>query len=59
MTDEQIWLLLHGSGWIKLWGKKENFDQSIFRRLMKDDKLELSDDLKCVRLKEENELIRV
>jgi hypothetical protein len=58
MTDEQIWLLLHGSGWIKLWVKRENFD-SIFGRLMKDGKLELSEDLKCVRLKEENESIRV
>ena len=50
MTDEGIWLLLFGSGWITLEAIEERHDP-VFTRLSKVDKLEMNKNLECVRLK--------
>ena len=51
MTDESIWLLLFGRGWVTLQAVEEEHDD-VFTRLARDKKLEVNENFECVRLKE-------
>lgn len=51
MTDEGIWLLLFGRGWVAFEFIEEKYDD-VFTRLSKANKLEVDKNLECVRLKE-------
>ena len=57
MTDEQKWLLIFGRGWVALEVVEEH--DPIFSRLAKDKKLDVDQSFECVRLKPQNEPIRV
>lgn len=58
MTDEGIWLLLFGREWVSLEVLEEEHNP-VFTRLSEANKLEVSRNFECVRLKEKNEPIRV
>jgi len=51
MSDEYIWLLLFGTGWVDLWELVEKYNP-VFVRLSEADKLEMDENLERVRLKE-------
>jgi hypothetical protein len=51
MTDEGIWLLLFGRGWVTLEAINEENDP-VFSRLARDKKLDIDKNFEYVRLKE-------
>lgn len=51
MTDEGIWLLLFGRGWVSIEVIEDEHDD-VFSRLAKAKKLEVDKSTLCVRLKE-------
>lgn len=51
MTDEGIWLLLFGGGWVEFDDIKDEHEE-IFDRLAKAKKLDVDENLVCIRLKE-------
>lgn len=52
MTDEGIWLLLFGRGWVALADLEMGEQDHLFTRLAQIEKLEVSENFECVRLKE-------
>lgn len=64
MTDEQIWLLRFGRGWVDWWELADNSGEGtimLYERLIAQGKLEMDATAVKIRLKakEENESIRV
>ena len=52
MTDEGIWLLLFGRGWVELADLETGEQDNLFTRLAEAKKLEVNENFECVRLKE-------
>jgi hypothetical protein len=53
MTDEGIWLLVFGRGWVPLDAEELEEHDHVFTRLAQAKKLETSKNFECVRLKEQ------
>lgn len=51
MTDEGIWLLLFGRGWVAFDDIEDKHDE-VFSRLAEAKKLDVDDNLECIRLKD-------
>lgn len=53
MTDEGIWLLVFGRGWVPLDAEELAEYDDVFTRLSQAKKLEISKNFECIRLKEQ------